>query len=161
MSRNTRTINNGGLKRIKDALAIDKLSTKVGWFESARYPDGTPVAYIATIQEFGSPRNGIPPRSFMRSTAQEQSGYWKDLFASGVRAMLAGNETPVSLMTALGLAAEGDIRVKISEITSPPLKPGTVKGRLRKLANNKKVGNLTKPLVETGIMISTIQSVVE
>lgn len=27
---------------------------KVGWFESARYENGTPVAYVAAIQEYGA-----------------------------------------------------------------------------------------------------------
>ncbi|EMW9885859.1 hypothetical protein AAFW11_001380 [Salmonella enterica] len=40
------------LKQAADSLKSGK-SLKVGFLEGATYPDGTPVAYIAAIQEFG------------------------------------------------------------------------------------------------------------
>ena len=43
--------------------ALAKIEGKVGWFESAEYPEGTPVAYVAAIQELGHGK--IPPRPFM------------------------------------------------------------------------------------------------
>ena len=39
---------------------------RVGFLEGATYPNGTPVAMIAAIQEFGAPKAGIPPRSYFR-----------------------------------------------------------------------------------------------
>ncbi|HAC6581727.1 TPA_asm: hypothetical protein GND38_004792, partial [Salmonella enterica subsp. enterica serovar Sendai] len=40
------------LKQAADNLKSGK-SLKVGFLEGATYPDGTPVAYIAAINEFG------------------------------------------------------------------------------------------------------------
>lgn len=37
------------LKAVYDELAKKRLS--VGFFEHAKYPDGTPIAYVAAIQE--------------------------------------------------------------------------------------------------------------
>lgn len=37
--------------RIKE---LDGKVAKAGWFESSKYEDGTPVAYVASIQEFGA-----------------------------------------------------------------------------------------------------------
>lgn len=33
---------------------LDNKQSKAGWFESSVYPDGTPVAYVAAIQEYGA-----------------------------------------------------------------------------------------------------------
>tara|TARA_R110000851_G_C13077978_1_gene565526 strand:+ start:746 stop:1234 length:489 start_codon:yes stop_codon:yes gene_type:complete len=145
---------------LNNLLSAQKQSSKVGWFESAKYPDGTPVAYVAAIQELGSTKNNIPPRSFMRTTISSKSGDWKKLAESGARAVLAGNASPADVIMGLGLAAEGDIRKTIAEMSAPALKESTIKNRLRKMANGKKVGNLNKPLVETGLMIATLTSVV-
>ena len=38
------------IARVKD---LDGKVGKAGWFHTSRYADGTPVAYIAAIQEFG------------------------------------------------------------------------------------------------------------
>lgn len=54
----------GTAKVLAAIKGLDGLEGKTGWFETARYPDGTAVAYVATIHEFGTPR--IPARPFMR-----------------------------------------------------------------------------------------------
>ena len=61
------------------ATAIRDIQSKklrVGWFDTARYQDGTPVAYVAAIQEFG--HGAIPPRPFMRPTIAQQRQAWRD-----------------------------------------------------------------------------------
>ena len=151
-----------GIKNLEKVLeSVNGLNTQVGWFPGAKYQDGTPVAYVAVIQEFGSPINNIPPRSFMRTTIAEKENEWAKLVRSGAKAMIAGNATPKMVMEGLGLAASGDIKKKISEINSPALKASTIANRKRKLAKGKKVGALTKPLVETSLMISSLTSTVE
>ena len=185
-----------GIKILEEALKISGMKTSVGWFPGAKYQDGTPVAYVAAIQEYGTVfthpggtkyiigeggkavfvKNDyqgkvagvtkphqivIPPRSFMRTTITEKKSEWAKLAKSGAKAMVAGNASPRQVMEGLGLAASGDIRKKISEINSPPLKAATVANKKRKLAKGKKVGSLTKPLVESGLMISSLTSTVE
>ena len=146
-----------GIKQLTVAIeAVNNLSLQVGWFEGAKYPDGTPVAYVATINEYGYPEGGIPPRSFMRTTITERKRAWADLAKSGNRAVLAGNTTPRLVLTGLGLAAAADIKKKIVSINSPPLKAATIAARMRKLAKGKKVGLLTKPLIETENMLTTL-----
>lgn len=151
-----------GIEKLEQALKnISGLTTKVGWFPGAKYADGTPVAYVATIQEYGSPMNNIPPRSFMRTTIAEKENEWAKLARSGAKAIIAGNASPIMVMEGLGLAASGDIKKKISEISSPALKDETIANRKRKLTKGNKVGALTKPLVETSLMISSLTSTVE
>lgn len=152
----------GDSQRLEQIITgISDFRSKVGFFESAKYEDGTPVAYVAAIQEFGSPQNQIPPRSFMRKTISEKTTEWKSLLKSGAKAILAGNETSESVIEKIGLLAAGDIRKTISEITEPALKESTIKARMRKRANKKTVGNLTKPLVDSGLMLASVQNVTE
>lgn len=129
---------------------------KVGWFPSAKYPDGTPVAYVATIQEYGYPPDNIPSRSFMRSTIIEQEKAWTALAAAGARAILRGTATVDLVLNGIGEKAAGDIRKKISSIWSPPLSPVTIQNRLRRYSDKATIGSLTKPLIDTGVMLNTI-----
>lgn len=99
---------------------------KVGWFQDAQYENGTPVAYIAAIQEFGSPKNSIPARSFMRTTISERRQEWAKIAQNGSKALLAGTATPEQVMTGIGLAAKGDIQKKIANIYDPELSPLTL-----------------------------------
>lgn len=134
---------------------------KVGFFESAKYEDGTPVAYVAAINEFGYPEGGIPSRSFMRTTIAAEKKNWKLLATSGARAILAGNYTIADVLEGIGLQAAGDIRKTISNIWSPKLADATIAARVRKRADGKTVGNLNKPLVDSGYMLSQVNNTVE
>lgn len=154
--------NPGCFSRLSASLkSIEKLQAKAGWMESAKYEDGTQAAYIAAIHEFGSASNGIPARPFMRPTVAAQEVEWKRQLAQGARAVLSGNTDARTVLEAVAKGAAGDVQKTISQITSPGLKDATIKNRLRKKANKKKVGNLTKPLVDTGYMMSSIDAVVE
>ena len=146
---------------------------KVGWFPSAQYqgyqpktPDGKtgapmPVAAIAIQNEYGNPALGIPARPFMRPTIAEKMQEWKQKFKSGAKAILAGNISSREVMEAVLLLVAGNIRRSITKVQSPPLKQATIDARLRKKADGKTIGNLTKPLVEEKIMINTISHEIE
>lgn len=148
------------LKQFLDGIKGDKVG-KVGWFESAKYNDGTPVAYVATINEFGCPEKNIPARPTVRPTIAEQQGNWRRLAAQGAKAILAGRYTVAQVLEGIGLQAVGDIKKTISKLTSPALKESTVKNRLRRRADRKTIGGLTKPLVDTGRMLNSLTNVVE
>lgn len=135
---------------------LGTMKGRVGWFESSKYPDGTPVAYIAAIHEFGYPGGNIPPRPTMRPTIEAQRHTWSTMFGQGAKAILAGNETPHTVMEKMGLLAAADIRKAIASLTSPPLKPETIKNRLRQRADGETVGGLDKPLVFSRILLTTL-----
>ena len=147
-------------------VALNELSgkvAKVGWFEKSKYPKppNVPVAYVATIQEFGySPKN-IPPRPFMRPTIQQKRVEWGKIAERGAQAILKGNATATTVMEAIGLKAAGDIRKTISTIWSPPLKPRTIEARLSKRSDKTTRGLIDKPLIDTGLMFATLTNTVE
>lgn len=159
---------------------LDGYQTKVGWFETARYEDGTPVAYIAAIQELGSEQRSIPPRPFMRPTVIEKEEAWKSTAAAGARRVVAGKATGAQMMDLIGAQAEGDVHKKIESITAPPLSPITLGARkyrqqgkkvtgatIGEIAAKLKAGTLDisgvpdKPLDDTHTMIENLTHVTE
>lgn len=151
-----------GAERLR--LLLDGVSDKVGkvgFFDTAKYEDGTPVAYVAVIQEYGAPEQGIPPRPFMRPTVEAKQADWKAIATQGAKAMLNGKATGEQVLEAIGLKAAGDIRRTISQVTTPALAQATVDARRRGKADKMTVGNLTKPLVDTGTLLNSVTSKVE
>ena len=138
------------LKVIAKGLGDRQL--KAGFFESARYDEGTPVAYVAAIQEFGSPKRNIPPRSFFRSTIAEKSGEWARLVEDGLQAVINGELSMQDLLDTLGLRVAGQVRAKIGSITEPPLSPITLalrkQKRLGKTITGATVGATARAIAE-------------
>lgn len=175
------------LEQMKLVLGqLEKKSLKVGFLESAHYPDGTPVAYVASIQEFG--HGSTPPRPFMRPAQEQNKDKWNNNFARAVKAAINGVMDLDQGLEQVGMVAAGDVRKAIKAVTAPPLSiltllirkhkkgGGTVNGReVGRLAGERdfegprpkkdKTMNLsgvsTKPLVDDGIMIQSVTSVVE
>lgn len=148
-------------KLVANVGALAGVEGQVGWFETAKYPDGTPVAYVAAIHEFGHAAGGILPRPFFRPTIAAQTGEWSRQFGRAATAVANGKIEPGPAMTQLSALAAGDVAKTISTLTTPALKEATVNARRRKRADKKTTGGLTKPLVDTGIMLGTLTYKVE
>ena len=176
----------GGLERLAASIAeLPKKRAAVGFFDTAVYPDGTPVAYVATIQEFG--HGSIPPRSFMRSTISEQKEAWQKTLAQGSKRVLADKMTVHQMLESFGMMAAGQVKEKIASITNPPLSMTTLLLRKHKQDSDVKIGGKlvgqknrdanfvgpvaggypdisgvsTKPLVDTSYMLDSVDSKVE
>ena len=142
-----------GGNKLEAALAeISKNVTKkatlsVGFMGGATYPNGTLVALVAAIQEFGAPARNIPPRPFFRNMIASKSEEWGPALGQ----LLVNNDynSDRSLST-LGLGIEGQLKQSIVDTNSPPLAPSTVARK----------GN-DKPLIDTGHMLNSITSKVE
>jgi len=148
-------------KRLQKAIVdIEKTSAKVGWFKSAVYPDGTPVAQVATINEYGAPARNIPPRPFMRPTITQRETEWETLAANESRKVMAGAQTVNGMFTVISLKAAAQVKITIKNIHSPALAESTVRARLARRKNKTITATLRKPLVDTGYMLSTLSSAV-
>lgn len=183
MTTTTRRSSNGGFKRLRLALKeLDGVQGKVGYFESARYEDGTPVAYIAAIQELGHAGRSIPPRPTLGPAIEANLDKYKADFAKGAKAVIDGKRTATEVMEVMMLVAAGDVGQAISDLTSPPLSPVTLLARMYKsdmgsrVKSGKTIGGLakalnvgplnlagvsTKPLVDTKQMIQAVTGVAE
>lgn len=120
---------------------------KVGFLEGATYPDGTKVALIAAIQDFGAPAAGIPPRPFFRNMVADKKAGWP----AAVEKLLKANDYDVERTLALmGEGIAGQLRQAIADFEGVPLKPATIarKGH-------------AKQLVDTGHMLASVDFEVE
>ena len=161
---NVRRVAGKGREQLEFALSNKHLSGKVGkvgWFQGAKYSDGTQVAKIAAIQEYGAPTKNIPPRPFMRPTIIQYQITWKKIAYKLSLEVIQEKRDIANVMENLGQKAAGQIRKTISNIYIPSLKQSTIKARLAKYANKKLVGNLYKPLIDTKHMYNTLINVVE
>lgn len=139
--RRTNTNHAGGITAVLQAAA--KMKLRVGWFETSRYLNGEPVAYIAAIQEYGMAGRSIPARPFMRPAYENNAPKWTRMAAGGFKAAVAGAIDLGDALEQIGGVAAGDIAKAIQAVTSPPIK-------------YKRKNGSTKPLVDTGQMIQSV-----
>ncbi|CAB4132152.1 hypothetical protein UFOVP138_61 [uncultured Caudovirales phage] len=162
-------------------LANNKHVAKIGFFESARYPDGTPIAYIASIQEYGVESQSIPARPFFRPTIDENRAKWQQDFSKLVKRVSNGKMEEKQAYDAIGLLASGAVAKTIATLTAPPLSKITLLARKYRLAGGKVTGATigmfaaqvkknpdidvsgvsVKPLNDTGMLLAHLTHTVE
>lgn len=159
-------------KNFESALKnLHEKVAKVGWLQSIYYIESKiPVAQVAAIQEQGLPSKNIPARPFMRPTIIREQARWKKASETLARMVLIGQLTMADMMEQIGQSARGEIQKTISDIFSPALAESTILGRIRRNSTlsqkkgpltEKQIGNITKPLIDTGLMYGTLINTVE
>lgn len=115
---------------------------QVGFLSGATYPDGTPVAMIAAINEFGAPSRGQPPRPFFRDMIAAKGPEWPEAIAALLKAN--GYDLHATLQQA-GEAIAGQLRQSITNFNGAALAPSTIKKK-----------GFAKQLVDTGHMLNSV-----
>jgi hypothetical protein len=144
---------------------------RVGFLEGATYPNGTPVAMVAAIQNFGAPKVGIPPRPFFSNMVKDKGPGWGTSFGKVIK----HNDYDAKLSFAqMGAGIVGQLQEAIIDTNSPALSPVTVMLRGMKandstlVVTGKTVGEArrrvalgltnygasTKPLVDSSDMLN-------
>lgn len=127
-------VDRSALKTLRIALSgADNKKLTVGWLESAKYDDSTPVAGIAALHEYGSAKGGIPPRPFIRPAIENEQENWDELIKKGFTAVIEGKASVEQVLNALGLKSSADIKNYIINGSHTALSPITI--ALRKLDN--------------------------
>ena len=117
-------------------------SVKVGFLAKSTYPDGTPVAMIAAINEYGAPSRGQPPRPFFRRMIAAKQGEWP----VAVAGLLKANDLDAARALDLaGAAIAGQLRQSIRDLTDPPLAASTIRRK-----------GFEKPLIDRGHMLNSV-----
>lgn len=117
-------------------------SLRVGFLEGATSPDGTPVALVAAINEFGRPDRNQPPRSFFRQMISERQKDWP----RALGAVAKNNDYDIDkTLGQMGEGIKGQLQESIRHLDSPPLAPVTVARK-----------GFAKPLVDTGHMMNSV-----
>lgn len=138
------------LEKLADQIKKSKL--EVGFFESAKYPDGTPVAYVAAIQEFGYPEGNIPSRPFFRNAISQNDG-WKDLANKAVMAVIEGRMGLNQALNQMGLVIGSNVQDSINDGSYEVLKQSTLDARQRR---KRTQGVASKPLIDTAQMLQAV-----
>lgn len=146
-----------GLERALNGI-ISRLGkggvVKVGFLEGVHYPiDASKknakvlsVAQVAFWNEFGTSR--APARPFFRRMVAEKSGKW----AIGLgNALKFSNYDSSKALTLSGRLIGDQLVESIQKLTEPPLSPYTI----------VKKGGRTKPLIDTAVMIRSVDSELE
>lgn len=178
----TRILSGGD--KLKTALAeiarkVNKAAlVKVGFMEGATYPDGTPVAMVAAIQNFGAPGAGIPKRAFFSDMVAAKSPTW----APSIGKLLVANDFDAAkALDLMGEKIGHDLQQSIIDTDAPALSKVTL--MLRKMrsenqglivtgatvgeaaarvaAGDSTSGVSTKPLEDTAHMLNSVSHEVE
>ena len=151
------TIVNNAKTLSKRFKYLQNASVSVGWHEDSKYDDGTQIAEIAAIQEYGTGDGKIPPRSFMRSTANEKlKTVWLVNLKKVIAHYVSKGGDLSQLYGKFGASISGDIAEKITQIWTPPLAESTVKNRVSRKSKKATTESLTKPLIDTGVMLASL-----
>lgn len=124
-------------KNLREAASL-----RVGFLENASYPNGTSVALVAAVQNFGAPLRGIPPRPFFSNMIKEHQNEWPDQAAQLLRKTKYDVKTTLKQM---GEVIAGELRQSIIDTNEPPLAPATIARK-----------GFDKPLIDTSHMINSI-----
>ena len=128
---------------------IEDDGVNVGWFEDQKYDDGLPVAKVARWNEFGT-KAGIPERPFMRRTMMRHEQEWVEILKTLVQREI-DKEKNVDIDKALK---------KFGEIVLGDIQATILEGGFTKNAEStiRRKGAGLPPLIDTGVMISSIQA---
>lgn len=170
--------------------AAEKKALKVGFLGDSEYPRSDfPVAKAAYFSEFGFPKKNIPPRPYFRPAIAKNERKWGVYIYNQFKKTIFGKLEFWQAFERLGLIIKGDVEESINAVHSPALKRATVRARYRRysedykksidikgiLANKKardkdieqnkppkdKPHSLEKPLVDTSVMIKSVNYIVE
>lgn len=115
---------------------------RVGFLEGATYPDGTPVALVAAVNEFGRPDRNQPPRPFFRGMISEKQKDWPRALGA------VAKNTDYDIDKTLGQMGEGikgQLQESIQQLDSPALSPVTVARK-----------GFDKPLIDSGHLMASV-----
>ena len=110
--------------------------------EGATYPDGTPVAMVAAIQNFGAPAAGIPARPFFSRMVQDKSSNWGRSLAN---IMVENDYAAKKSLALMGEGIGRQLQASIISFDSVPLDSATI---------TKK--GFDKQLIDTAVMINSV-----
>lgn len=129
--------------------SIEDEGVNVGWFSDQKYDNNTSIAQVARWNEFGT-KAGVPQRPFMRVTSMQKEQKWiEELRTMVQKAIDSGKAVNIDKeLKKFGEIVAGDVQATILSGNFTPNSPAT----------RKRKGEGSIPLVDTAIMVSSIQA---
>ena len=121
----------------------DAQTLQVGFMEGASYPDGTSVAMVAAIQNYGAPAANIPARPFFSGMVKEKSPTWGSTLG---KILVHEQYQAEQAMDGMGEVIAAQLQDSIQQLETPALAPATVAAK-----------GFANPLIDTGHMLNSIQ----
>jgi hypothetical protein len=148
------TVNDKVFQELRKRIGKSTSHVKVGVLSSrggdVKHDDaGISLVELAAIHEFGSPAAGIPERSFIRRTFEDDDGKQAliQFLAKLAKRVISGELTHLKALEVLGLWAEARVKSRVAKGIAPPNKPATIKAK-----------GSSKPLVDTSQLINSVAS---
>ena len=140
------------VKKVRAANQVKKV--EVGFYKTARYPDGTPVTNVAAWNQFGTRRKGkvhSPARPFFTNALTKARPEVRATIRSLIDPQTLGFTVPLAQV--VGNQIKGKIQEEIRVLKQPPNAPATVAAKRAKTKGARKKkpdAAVANPLIDTG-----------
>lgn len=136
-----------GKKYFRELKKMTDMEIQVGFQGDQKYEDGTSIAQVAAINEFGA--SDIPERPFMRQSFENHEGELQAVCDAAQRLVSSGGSAEQALQQ-IGVIAKGLVQDEIVNGGFTPNAESTI----------KKKGS-EQPLIDTGTMRQSVNFVVK
>lgn len=136
-----------GKKYFRELKKMTDMEIQVGFQGDQKYEDGTSIAKVAAINEFGA--SDIPERPFMRQSFENHEGELQAACDAAQRLVSSGGSAEQALQQ-IGVVAKGLVQDEIVNGGFAPNAESTI----------KKKGS-EQPLIDTGTMRQSVNFVVK
>lgn len=109
---------------------------------------GSDVLNIAVWNHYGT--RTIPERPFLDNAMRDNKAKYQRAMRNSAKRILRGETGMRTILSRLGLQAQGDVQEEITALRSPPNAPGTIKQK-----------GSSNPLIHTGRMRQAVTHKVE
>lgn len=136
-----------GKKYFRELKKMTDMEIQVGFQGDQKYEDGTSIAQVAAVNEFGA--SDIPERPFMRQSFENHEGELQAACDAAQRLVSSGGSAEQALQQ-IGVVAKGLVQDEIVNGGFAPNAESTI----------KKKGS-EQPLIDTGTMRQSVNFVVK
>jgi hypothetical protein len=140
----------GWSKILADMKNLDAKSVKVGIQSGSTAEDGSNLAMIAAVHEYGNEKGTIPSRPFIRSALDTNKQQIKSLSDEMAGKIIDGTSSLRQALDTIGIAVTGMIQQNIIEGNFVPNTKETIRRK-----------GSSRPLIHWGRMRQSIRHVVE
>lgn len=146
-------------QKILRKLTTYRVQARVGFVDGSTYEDGTSVATVAYINEYGAAGN--PPRPFLKRTYERKRSKWVRGIIQNVRGHTNDYGAVKRAYEMAAITAVGDVKETINSWppSDPrPNAPATIRAKARRGRSGKGIKAIdpNKVLVDTGYMVSRV-----
>lgn len=154
MVARTASSNPGWLKKLAERYRRQSHRLAIGWPRGSgaigqAYPDGTQVALVAAVQQYGSDSNGIPARPFLTEGVKDATRVTSPIIERLAPKIAQGKIRPEQILEHCGQPAVGAVQERLTDGPWTPNAPATVEAK-----------GSSRPLIDEGQMRQSITYVV-